>query len=317
MVRRLTDDELWFEDDTTPDRRSAPGWARAVGRDRTRLPSTPPRVRAGIARLAVAAAVLIGLAVLVGTVVSGSDRAGSDRSYLIRLTVPAHDSSAVGAAFSRLLSRRQLTMSGLESLLAGLVGRQERDTIAAIAIQPSPTLRTDYARALDAMQVRERALADFLTAVRTAGTTAATLAALGVRLVASDVIWRDVFMEPAERQLQRDGLRGVEPPQSTFLANPGLADLSSLAAFLTRLRSPAKQQLATLKAGDVGPAVRGWQKQLNSWLARERGLQPLTIDGVYGQATVAATTRFQSAARLATDGVAGPATRAALAKALR
>lgn len=43
---------------------------------------------------------------------------------------------------------------------------------------------------------------------------------------------------------------------------------------------------------------------------------PLSIDGIYGPATVAAVTAFQRDRNLAADGVVGPATRAALAAAL-
>jgi hypothetical protein len=67
----------------------------------------------------------------------------------------------------------------------------------------------------------------------------------------------------------------------------------------------------TLKLGDTGPQVKTLQQALTSL-----GFSPGTPDGDYGPSTKIAVERFQVAKNLAEDGVVGPATLAALQKAL-
>jgi len=73
------------------------------------------------------------------------------------------------------------------------------------------------------------------------------------------------------------------------------------------LRAPT----TPLKPGDQGAAVRGLQRVL-----ARLGYSPGAIDGQYGASTTQAVSKFQSASGLTADGVVGPATRRALARAL-
>jgi peptidoglycan hydrolase-like protein with peptidoglycan-binding domain len=69
---------------------------------------------------------------------------------------------------------------------------------------------------------------------------------------------------------------------------------------------------SSLRRGDSGPEVAQLQRRLRSlgyWLA--------AVDGSYGYTTEQAVTAFQKVEGLSFDGVAGPATRAALAEAGR
>jgi putative peptidoglycan binding protein len=67
----------------------------------------------------------------------------------------------------------------------------------------------------------------------------------------------------------------------------------------------------TLKPGDTGEQVKTLQKALAAL-----GFSPGTPDGDYGPSTQFAVEKFQVAHKLAEDGVVGPATLAALQKAL-
>lgn len=67
----------------------------------------------------------------------------------------------------------------------------------------------------------------------------------------------------------------------------------------------------TLKPGDTGAQVKVLQRAL-----AHLGYPVGKVDGDYGTATKSAVTQFQSASKLTADGVFGPATRAALVKAL-
>jgi hypothetical protein len=73
----------------------------------------------------------------------------------------------------------------------------------------------------------------------------------------------------------------------------------------------AQAPTQTLKPGDTGPQVKTLQQALATL-----GFSAGTPDGDYGPATQVAVERFQVAKGLAEDGVVGPATLAALQKAL-
>ena len=69
---------------------------------------------------------------------------------------------------------------------------------------------------------------------------------------------------------------------------------------------------ATLKPGDQGAAVKVLQRGL-----AHLGYSPGKIDGQYGPSTVDAVKRFQRAGGLTADGILGPNTLRALARALK
>jgi Putative peptidoglycan binding domain len=79
----------------------------------------------------------------------------------------------------------------------------------------------------------------------------------------------------------------------------------------TPTKPTAQAPSQTLKPGDTGPQVKVLQQALASL-----GFSPGTPDGDYGPSTQNAVERFQIAKHLAEDGVVGPATLAALQKAL-
>jgi hypothetical protein len=68
----------------------------------------------------------------------------------------------------------------------------------------------------------------------------------------------------------------------------------------------------TLKPGDTGAQVKALQRALASL-----GYTVGKVDGDYGTTTKTAVSQFQTAQKLTSDGVFGPATRAALIKALK
>jgi putative chitinase len=65
--------------------------------------------------------------------------------------------------------------------------------------------------------------------------------------------------------------------------------------------------MATLKEGSSGPEVKELQAKL-----KEHGFDPKAEDGKFGPTTKAAVIAFQQSKGLPADGIAGPATIAAL-----
>lgn len=100
--------------------------------------------------------------------------------------------------------------------------------------------------------------------------------------------------------------------------SPSHATIASVRTVTTEISTTApttpavKAPTVTLKPGDSGTQVRLLQRALASL-----GYSPGKIDGDYGSATVQAVTSFQRANNLTSDGVVGPATLAALKRALQ
>lgn len=69
---------------------------------------------------------------------------------------------------------------------------------------------------------------------------------------------------------------------------------------------------STVKAGNSGPAVIALQDRLNAWAAAKHTNPLVAVDGAFGVLTASAVKYFQSAEGLKMDGIAGPATWAAL-----
>ncbi len=102
------------------------------------------------------------------------------------------------------------------------------------------------------------------------------------------------------------GHKGAATPEVTT-TTPATTTTPSSQPASTPIRIPA----GTLKLGDKGAQVTILQRALKSL-----GYAPGAIDGKYGPSTQRAVARFQHAAKLATDGILGPKTLAALAQAV-
>ena len=107
--------------------------------------------------------------------------------------------------------------------------------------------------------------------------------------------------------------RPLQPPATTTPTPTTTPSPSTSTTTTTVPDSPAPPvQPQSLRRGDSGPAVAELQRRLRGlgyWLA--------SVDGSYGHTTEQAVTAFQKVEGLSPDGVAGLATRAALAGADR
>jgi peptidoglycan hydrolase-like protein with peptidoglycan-binding domain len=102
------------------------------------------------------------------------------------------------------------------------------------------------------------------------------------------------------------GAKTTAPP-----VTPPTHPITTVPATTPANTTPATQvPTQTLQSGDTGPQVKALQQSLNAI-----GFSVGTADGSYGPATKVAVEKFQVAKGLAEDGVAGPATLAALQKA--
>ena len=86
-----------------------------------------------------------------------------------------------------------------------------------------------------------------------AAAAGALLASQAERLVASDVVWDDLFKEPSVATLREEEISGVEVPDSNFVQTPDLASTRSMVPIWERINGslrPARR--AARRAGCTG-----------------------------------------------------------------
>lgn len=179
----------------------------------------------------------------------------SYESYISSVKNVADGSAQVGNELNQLLTTPGIRQAALEENLAGLADRQDQYVTQAAGLDPPGRLREYHRHVLEALQFRvnglrglARAFRETARTTRDAGEAGTVLAAQAQRLIASDVIWDDLFREPVRAELEAQDLGGIEPPDSNFLENPTLADARSMSAVWQRLRGAAT-------GGDTGTAA--------------------------------------------------------------
>ena len=112
--------------------------------------------------------------------------------------------------------------------------------------------------------------------------------------------------------LSLSGVLGSSKPKQAATTNQ-ISSTPTTTATTTQPVGPSVLAPTTaLKPGDTGVQVKALQRAL-----AQLGYTVGTVDGDYGTTTKTALAQFQTAAKLTSDGVFGPATRTALIKALK
>jgi hypothetical protein len=173
----------------------------------------------------------------------GASKRNAYETYMQEVGAVATGSAQIGRELNTLLTTPGLRESALESRLRGLAQREEQYVTQAQTIDPPGRMRPYHEHVIEALQFRvsglrglEGAFRETARTTRDAGEAGTLLAAQAQRLVASDVIWDDLFKDPAKSELEAQSLGGIEPPDSNFLENPTLADARSMSSVWQRLR---------------------------------------------------------------------------------
>jgi hypothetical protein len=213
---------------------------------RARRPGRPPGPPSGLTPLLrlvglISFAILV-VVLLVFWVSSCRGEQKKDRyaGYMEDVTAIARDSATVGRQLNTALTRPEVRRAELIRTIDGFAQQQLQLVANAQRLDPPGPLRAQHEQMVDALQFRVsglRGLADMFRArQRNAARAGALLASQARRLVASDVVWDDLFREPAAQELERqDGLEGIRVPDSNFVENPDLATARSMESIWGRV----------------------------------------------------------------------------------
>lgn len=209
-----------------------------------RRPAGPGRGLTPLLRLLALIAIIVAALVFFGLLIqscASTSKKDSYKSYMAKVGSVAQSSSADGAEVASALTTPGVKVADIESKLAG-IAEQERQTVSvAEKLGPPGPLRPQHVQLIEALQLRVngvQGLADTFraTAASKATTDAALLSAQADRLLASDVVWDDLFRAPATNVMKNEGVTGVVAPESHFVTNHDLVSERSMSLVLQRLR---------------------------------------------------------------------------------
>jgi hypothetical protein len=204
----------------------------------------PSRNLTPILRLAVVIVVLVVLFVIFGLLIQscGTSKHDSYAGYMDDVSKIAHSSQEDGAAVANALTTPGAKAATLAGTLRGIADQERQNVAQAKRLDPPGPLRPENQQVVEALQLRvsgvdgiARTLDELTKDTKTSEATS-VLSAQSDRLVASDVVWSDLFKQPAATEMAQQGVKGVAPPDSTFVQNRQLFSEASMTLLLQRLR---------------------------------------------------------------------------------
>jgi hypothetical protein len=246
MTERSGDIEFdFFDEPETEEASSRPREPRRAG------PRGPVRPPAGIVPLlrlvgliAFAIAVIVVLAIVLDEC-GGESKAAPYRDYMGQVRQLARDSDQVGRELNVALTTPGIKQAELQQTLRGLAQQQQQGVTQARELDPPNLLTEQHEEAVQALELRVSGLRRLEDAFRqSANTTNAAevggdLAAQAQRLLASDVVWEDLFYAPTVSELQSEDVKGVDVPHSRFLQNTDLATQRGMTSVWQRIQGAA------------------------------------------------------------------------------
>jgi len=240
----------FFDDEPATAERQSTQRVRLPRRARRgpRRPGGPPRGTAPLLRLVLAILGAIALIVILAEVISSCAATSKhDRyaKYVDKTNTIASQSTANGRAVADALTTPGVTVSQLVEKLRGIADRERQLVQNAEDINPPGRLRDENQHLVEALQFRVSGVDGLAkTFQQTSSSPSSKDAALLVeqadRLLTSDIVWDDLFKEPVKAQLEADGVHGVSPPESQYVANRELINETSMSRVLERVHGASK-----------------------------------------------------------------------------
>jgi hypothetical protein len=238
-----------------------------------RRPAGPPRGLTPFVRLLAAVAIAIAVLVFFGLLIescASTSKHDEYSSYMQRVGTIAHSSAADGTSLANALTTPGIKIKDLTAKLNGIAAQEQQNVSAAAHLDPPGPLRPENQNLVNALQLRANGAGDLANAFAAAkGTSsnadAAVLSQYAQRLVASDVVWDDLFLTPAKKVMSDRGVSGVAPPESHFVVNSDLVTQHSMSLVLQRLQGATTSggtpsglhgtNLVSVKATPNGPTL--------------------------------------------------------------
>ncbi len=110
--------------------------------------------------------------------------------------------------------------------------------VAAEDLNPPGRLRPENAHLIEALELRVSGYAGLATAFAghsKASNASGLLAQAGDRLLASDIVWADLFSTPTSNQLKADGVTGVQVPESQSVSSADFVSAHQMSLVLQRI----------------------------------------------------------------------------------
>jgi hypothetical protein len=209
-----------------------------------RRPGGPPRGMTPILRLLGAVVVLVVLLLVFGLAIqscAATSKSSQYKSYMDDVAKIAHSSQDDGTGVANALTTPGKKATDIAATLTGIAQQEQQNVAQAEKLSPPGRLRPENQQLIEALRLRvsgvqgmATALGSFTKSSKNAE-VATVLASQGDRLLASDVVWSDLFQAPARSQEQHDGVTGAPPPDSSFVQNRQLVTESSMTLVLQRL----------------------------------------------------------------------------------
>jgi hypothetical protein len=165
---------------------------------------------------------------------SSDHQRGAYESYMSDIKTTGDDSARIGAHLAELLTTPGKKQTEMVVGLDGLIQQAQQVVAQAQKLHPPGPIRAEHDHAVEALQFRVSGMQGMRKAfVATAKSTDAVaagqlLSSQAQRLLASDVIWSDLFKVPADQELKSRGISGVLVPASVFVTNPDLYTAKSM-----------------------------------------------------------------------------------------
>ena len=267
MSERDSDIEFdFFEEEPATTEAQSTRAARRGGRPPIRPPAgvTPLLRLVGLIGFAILVVVLLVFAV---QSCRGSQKRETYENYMQDVGEVGNQSEQIGRRLNTLLTDPAAKLTDIREQLSGLAQQQEQGVTQAEGIEAPGPLRDVHPAVIQSLQLRVSGLQGLDRAfqqtaqIKNASTAGRALAAQARRLLASDIVWDDLFKEPSRSTLAEQGVRGVQVPDSNFLRNPDLATASFMASLWQRVRgastggrpcSPRGTGLVSVKALPAG-----------------------------------------------------------------
>ncbi len=254
------DTEIEFDFFEEPATREAVQTERPPRRTRgPRRPQGPPSGLTPLLRLVglISFAILV-VVLLVFWVSSCRGEAKRDRyqGYMQDVQVVGDRSQRIGSQLATTLTRPEVRQAAIVRTLDGYAQQHEQLVATAEGLDPPGPLRVQHEHLIDSLQFRVsglRGLADaFGTRTGNATRVGELTGAQYRRLTTSDVVWDDLFAAPSTAELRRQDLRGINVPDSNFVANPGLGTARALSNIWQRVRGQSSAGGTTVRPGTHG-----------------------------------------------------------------